>query len=169
MLKLKNKQENMVLVDNEFKRVSEDIDIERIKGKIKELLGYKYRYTHIVNNKLFLEIKHICKVSSDEYEPLFEKVKYIGNQTIVKYENYFFENEEPLYFIIGCTGLIGGFFMVDDKIYIVKKSNFAPVNIEFYEDLISYITEKYHINEFEVEEIELLDETRQDYGIRQGL
>ena len=169
MLKVKNKQENMMLVDNEFKKVSEDIDIKRIKDKIKELLEYQYRYTHIIKDKLFLEVKQICRVSSEEYEPLLEKVKYIGNQRIVKYENFFFGNLEPLYLIIGCTGLIGGFFMVDNKIYVIKKSDFAPVNVEFYEDLISYITEKYNITEFEVEEIELVDETRKDYGIKQGL
>ena len=167
MKKLNKVQEELVLVDGEFKTVEKELDITRIKERIKELLKYQYRYNSIKNDKLFLEVIHICKVSYEEYEPLFEKVEKIGNQDLVLYKNCYFEKEEPIYFIVGCTGLIAGFVIIDDKIVMVKRSEYALVNQEFYEKVMSYIIEKYNISEFDIEEIEEKDETRKDYGIKQ--
>ena len=167
MKKLNKVQEELVLVDGEFKTVEKELDITRIKERIKELLKYQYRYNSINNDKLFLEVIHICKVSYEEYEPLFEKVEKICNQDLVLYKNCYFEKEEPIYFIVGCTGLIAGFVIIDDKIVMVKRSEYALVNQEFYEKVMSYIIEKYNISEFDIEEIEEKDETRKDYGIKQ--
>lgn len=166
MKKLNKVQEELVLVDGEFKTVEKELDITRIKERIKELLKYQYRYNSIKNDKLFLEVIHICKVSYEEYEPLFEKVEKIGNQDLVLYKNCYFEKEEPIYFIVGCTGLIAGFVIIDDKIVMIKRSEYALVNKEFFEKVMGYIIEKYNISEFDIEEIEEKDETREDYGIK---
>ena len=65
------------MVDGVFNTVEKELDITRIKERIKELLKYQYRYNLIKNDKLLLEVIHICKVSYEDYEPLFEKVEKI--------------------------------------------------------------------------------------------
>ena len=160
--KIMDVQKRMVCDGEKFSEVEEKIDIKRLFEVGKEFCESYYRYNFLrTKNDIRFELYR-------ETDTLFNSKK-LGNQCVVGIKNYFFEEEEYFYLIIGITGVIATVFITDNKINVIKRSEYNEKNKEYFDSVIEEMKFITDLTEVEITEIEETDETRLDLFENRGL